>query len=51
MKRQNNSCRKVRIVVEAQPLDSGCVRTSHRFAKKNPSEKELLQRLERFTHC
>ena len=41
----------VRIVVTAQLLDSVDVRTSHRLAKKSRSEKELLQRIERFSHC
>ncbi len=42
MKPQNNACRRVQIVVEAQPLDSECVQTLHRLVKKSPSENELL---------
>jgi hypothetical protein len=43
VKPQNSACRRVRIVVDAQPPDLVCVRTPHRLAKKNPSENELLQ--------
>jgi len=51
VKSQNNFSRKGPIVMEAHPVDSAPIRTSHRLAKRNASEKELMQRLDRFSHC